>query len=74
MDFSVGQILVEINKESFIQSLCSGLIGAFIGSIISWKVAEHMDNKSKNRWFSFNGSHNTCNNRNQKSPMIIGNF
>ena len=50
MDFSVGQILVEINKESFLQSLCSGLIGAFIGSLISWKVAEHIDKKSQNRW------------------------
>ena len=41
MDFSVGQILVEIGKQSWGIALCSGFIGSVIGGIISGCITRH---------------------------------
>ena len=50
MDFSVGQILVEINNQPFKNIIWSGIGGAIIGAIISGIFVWFIDNRSRNRW------------------------
>lgn len=50
MDFSVGQILVEINKNTMWQTLLSGFIGAIVGAGISGLFMICVDAQNRFRW------------------------
>ena len=50
MDFSVGQILVEINKNTMWQTLLSGVMGALVGGLATL-IASHFTNKKNEQIF-----------------------
>ena len=46
MDFSVGQVLVEIGKQSWGIALCSGLFGSIVGGLISGLITRYVTIKT----------------------------